>query len=126
MKELEKKLNLEYSDEDDAQILYPEIPYWSWEWSFEYAHYGWNPKHIKDSAYLIHWSDYPIPKPWNIDENELEGWLDRFGTQALVKCYENLGDDKSQGKKQCDESINIWKDSYKEYQKLVKGTCKAL
>jgi alpha-N-acetylglucosamine transferase len=95
--------------------------------------FGWESKKIAQEACYIHWSDWPLDKPWLINDNNK--WvLDKLAEESLDKCKANIKDVfesllidvklKSQrylereykfAERTCIESILTWKNLYDDY-----------
>lgn len=66
--------------------------------------FGWDGKKIAENAVYIHWSDWPLPKPWEFesddpeemaDANEVGGtnWIfSKLAEEALLKCTQEAED----------------------------------
>lgn len=174
LRELEKKLGFEVDNIEDKWGEFNEIGLWDWAWRLSgggnakpivgkrsrgfdeeedndmfYAgmgteRYGWDPKSISDEIYYIHWSDYPLLKPWDIIDREilkgidwgsLNKWsnsidpvaelpglkiMDDIVTNSYTKCISSRGgiDDKF-GQSVCFQSIIEWKKLYYRYWKVM-------
>lgn len=100
---------------------------------------GWDSKKILENSHYIHWSDWPLDKPWRFtDDSEKE--LEKMFEVGLNKCRENARSvfleidlnenvrEKIKGRldnelnfalRNCDESLNVWKKIYQHYGDLV-------
>lgn len=101
--------------------------------------FGWDSQKIVDEAVYIHWSDFPMPKPWEIDnEDDMASTFDKLGEESLVKCKTEIarilvpidGDANSKASqllekekkfaiRTCEESIESWKTLYRDYWNMI-------
>lgn len=112
--------------------------------------FGWDGKKIADNAIYIHWSDYPLGKPWEFQEEsggyavnskDQEGpnWFTKMADEADFKCKEEaatffssivteehskvsqlLQKERKFAARVCEESVEAWKEIYREYWSIMK------
>lgn len=116
---------------------------------------GWDPKNIYDNSIYIHWSDWPLGKPWEFggindiinidninDETDLFWLFNKIAQESLENCINESNDlldkltlksnikldnrnsrlitqEKKYYEKICKQSIDTWKNIYKDYWKLL-------
>lgn len=173
LRELEKKLDVKSDSIEDPWGTFSEIGIWDWAWRFlpdgsvkstkrdvSYdedkeaedifytgmgpERYGWAPKFISEELYYVHWSDYPLPKPWDIIPKEslkgidwklLTNWsnsinpipelgnlkpMDDIVMDSYTNCINSRGGlDDQFGQKVCLESMIEWKKLYIKYWKVM-------
>lgn len=169
LRELERTVDTKDMNIEDSWETFNEVGLWDWGWRFApdgtvltkrqgaeeesedmfYAgmgpeKYGWEPKTISQDLYYLHWSDYPLPKPWMIMTKEalkkinwplLNDWARRLETmpefpslkpmddiaqESYTECINSRGainDDF--GKQTCLDSIVEWKKVYVKYWKVM-------
>lgn len=165
LRELEKKLHKQADNIEDSWGEFDQIGLWDWAWRFTkdskvkrttgddsedhyYSgmgidRYGWDPKTRFDEIFYVHWSDYPLPKPWHIISKEdlssvdwvlLNEWsntvapsldlglklIDDLVTSSYIKCKQARGGiDDEFGKSVCLQSMIHWKKLYVDYWKAM-------
>ncbi|MCJ1479102.1 N-acetylglucosaminyltransferase [Lambiella insularis] len=75
----------------------------------------WNPKRVLREASLVHFSDWPLPKPWVM-------WPRNLLQEKIPLCEINPGTDNEAG---C-ESRDIWMALYGDFRKRRKDICALL
>ncbi|VEU20851.1 DEKNAAC101689 [Brettanomyces naardenensis] len=103
------------NDDDEGSFIYPEIPYWSWYWNRELTTYGWGAESIVKDAKLVHFSDTPLPKPWQ----SAPKIMDKLLHDAQKKCL--AGTDNN--KEACVKELQVWLDLYDEYHQSIRDYC---
>lgn len=105
--------------------------------------FGWDSTKILENACYIHWSDWPLDKPWLLNENS--DWLvEKLKKESLTKCnsqiteiFDSLLTNFDFRKKKyenelkfatrtCLESITTWEKIYRDYKSLLKSINKEL
>lgn len=71
----------------------------------------WDPQKVFDEAKLVHFSDWPLPKPWIM-----------WPTEGLAEMQPDCGGPAAAG---CAER-RIWKHLYEDFRERRKGVCKLL
>ena len=69
----------------------------------------WNPYHERDKAKLIHFSDWPLPKPWRA-----------WHPDALAEIQPNCGSSDTCGER------DVWMKLYEEFRQRRRDICKIL
>ncbi|GAV26931.1 hypothetical protein PMKS-000392 [Pichia membranifaciens] len=113
--------------------------------------FGWDGKKIAENAMYIHWSDWPLGKPWEFEGESYEQIVNskdqqgpnslftKMADEAVFKCTEEastlfssinteeyskasqlLQKERKFAARVCEESVEAWKDIYREYWSIVK------
>lgn len=118
------------NDEDEEEV----------DFGMGIAKFGWDSKKIVEDSVYIHWSDWPLGKPWEFEQNNENNnddslWLfEKIADENLTKCKSEINDfistlkfakDSKEGQllekerkfaiRTCDESIESWKKIYRDY-----------
>ena len=107
--------------------------------------FGWKSQRVLRDVSYLHWSDWPLNKPWEMysTEDESNGLMDNVATESLNKCIqdaESIFDsvemnnaelytrnkiyfqrEREFATKVCHESIDTWKAIYGEYNTLLRS-----
>ena len=108
--------------------------------------FGWESKKIMNDASYIHWSDWPLGKPWQMfeindndnenenDENSSDWIFEKISEQSLNECINDINeifDNLKSGNmiqldkerkfsiKTCKDSIDSWKLIYTDYKNIM-------
>ncbi|ODV87716.1 glycosyltransferase family 8 protein [[Candida] arabinofermentans NRRL YB-2248] len=114
--------NFNYDKKDKDAI----IPYWSHEQTPDTKGYGWSTEIVaKSQAKLIHFSDYPLPKPWfNLAHDTDFSKSDRISCGKGI--YHSDGelhdDDGFRFVPDC-KAVEFWEDLYENYIDDRKRVC---
>lgn len=129
----------EESESDGSQIGWKsdrlKAIYQSEEISFNIDIFGWDSRRIYRDAYYIHWSDWPLNKPWklsNIEDNSNPIFI-KIGADSLASCLQAVGDVfdelgiKAENERQlaiseCKQSNKCWNQIYSDYLKMMVDT----
>lgn len=78
------------------------------------SHGAWNAQKIFDEAYVVHFSDWPLPKPWTMWSPEalaeMQPNCTRLGGESISDCAEK----------------RIWKGLYEDFRMKRRDVCKIL
>ncbi|GME84917.1 unnamed protein product [Ambrosiozyma monospora] len=91
----------------------PDLPYWSFQNNKLETNYGWLSNVILEETKLVHFSDHPIPKPWN----DVSMLLDLFVNDLNSYCSLLKDPINSEG---C-TGIQTWRSIYKTYDELLES-----
>ncbi|KAE8385258.1 nucleotide-diphospho-sugar transferase [Aspergillus alliaceus] len=75
----------------------------------------WDPDKVLSEAKLVHFSDWPLPKPWVM-------WPQKLLAEMLPKCKHNPGTPQESG---CRDR-EVWKSIYHDFRRRRKDICKLL
>ncbi|KAA8644890.1 N-acetylglucosaminyltransferase [Aspergillus tanneri] len=75
----------------------------------------WDPDKVLSEAKLVHFSDWPLPKPWVM-------WPQKVLAETLPKCQNNPGTPKESG---C-RNRELWRTFYDDFRRRRKNICKLL
>lgn len=106
--------------------------YQSEEMSFDINIFGWESKRVYRDAYYIHWSDWPLNKPWMLSSLEDGGnpMFTKIGADSRTTCIQNARSlyaefeghadrELQMALDECNESLNYWNLIYYDYMKLL-------
>lgn len=78
----------------------------------------WNARKVFDEAYYIHFSDWPIPKPWIDDKGAT---IQQHGP----KCRDPGLDAKKKGDGDCEE-VKVWREIYRLFRDEMRELCPSI
>lgn len=83
-----------------------------------YSKYDWDADYIRNEAKLVHFSDWPLPKPWIM-------WPYDGLAEMQPKCETNRQGQSSTSSGTCRER-EIWKELYQDFRRRRKKLCRIL
>ncbi|KAG2420549.1 hypothetical protein HFD88_000161 [Aspergillus terreus] len=75
----------------------------------------WDPDRVLAEAKIVHFSDWPLPKPWVM-------WPQKLLAEMLPKCKSNPGTAQESG---CRDRV-VWRKLYDDFRRRRKDVCKLL
>ncbi|GMF06406.1 unnamed protein product [Ambrosiozyma monospora] len=90
-------------------------PYWKYDNIVSETGKGWNSNDIFQHSKLIHFSDYPVPKPWKRNV-----WQKMEDVKSDVEKKCNSLQDKMKINDENCGGLKVWYQIYQDYKELIK------